>query len=354
MTYTRLLKKGVKGDDVKYMQKCLNTLGYTLAQDGSFGSKTQSAVKKYQKTHKDTSGKQLSVDGTIGTKTWGAIERDYKVKTANTTPTYTKVLKQGSSGEDVKYMKDCLFALNYYEAKITKISNNTFGSDTTTAVKKFQKNNKTNAGAQLKEDGQIGELTWNAIIREFKAGNKYKENIVSLDGLTHISTQKREAIAKELQNVSELRQDICKEILGYACDPDCKKEVRALYQLGANLYNTDLKINYADVAETEKLAKRNPDYFDGGRKEWMLEQIAKNPKLPVSDCSGMEVGLLRKHKLVSASFDTTANNLCGNSYSTSITKAKLTPGDWVGKSGHIGIYVGAGYVVEFGGGAYGC
>ena len=87
----------------------------------------------------------------------------------------------------------------------------------------------------------------------------------------------------------------------------------------------------------------------------MLEQVKKNPKLAASDCSGMEVGYLRKHKLVPNSFDTTANNLTtAKQYSTPINKKDLKPGDWVGKAGHIGTYVGGGLVVEFYGGAYGC
>lgn len=69
----------------------------------------------------------------------------------------------------------------------------------------------------------------------------------------------------------------------------------------------------------------------------------------------MEVGYLRKHGLVSSSFDTTANNFCtSSSHSKKISKSELRPADWVGKSGHIGTYVGGGYVVEFYGGAYGC
>lgn len=349
MTYTRVLKKGMKGDDVKYIQSCLISLDYSCGNsgaDGSFGISTEKAVITFQKRNK-----LKLVDGKVGKETWNAIETKIdalKIK-------YTRVLKKGMSGNDVKHMKDCLFTLNYFNEKVKKISSKSFGNDTVEAVKKFQVNNKTNKGSQLKEDGMIGELTWDAIEREFKAGNKYVEKKSNLlDSYTHISKTKREAIEKDLVQISELRQKICLEILDYACDADCKKEVRALYQLGANLYNTDLTLNYADKAETEKLAKRNPDYFDGGRKEWMLEQIKKNPKLPVSDCSGMEVGFMRKHKLVSATFDTTANNLCGNSYSVGVKKSELMPGDWVGKSGHIGTYVGGGYVVEFYGGAYGC
>ena len=359
MNYTRQLKKGDNGSDVRYMKDCLFELGYYAPSikkisSNTFGNDTVRAVKKYQKANKDINGRQLDNDGIIGPLTWGAIKRDIE---ANSKPYYSRVLKKGMNGSDVRYMKDCLFALNYYEASIKNISNSTFGSNTEDAVILFQKSNKDKNGKQLDDDGKIGPLTWNAVEREFKAGRKYEAPSrpkISLDHLTHISPAHRDAIAKDLAEVSELRQKIVLEILEYACDASYKKEPRGMYQLGANLYNNDLKLNYADKAETERLAKRNPEYFDGGRKEWMLKRIEEDPKIPVSDCSGMEVGYLREHKLVGATFDTTANGLCGNSYSKAINKSELMPADWVGKSGHIGTYVGGGLVVEFYGGAYGC
>lgn len=359
MNYTRQLKKGDNGSDVRYMKDCLFELGYYAhsikkISSNTFGNDTVRAVKKYQKANKDINGRQLDNDGIIGPLTWSAIKRDIE---ANSRPYYSRVLKKGMNGSDVRYMKDCLFALNYYEASIKNISNSTFGSNTEDAVILFQKSNKDKNGKQLDDDGKIGPLTWNAVEREFKAGRKYEVQAkpkISLDHLTHISPAHRDAIAKDLAEVSELRQKIVLEILEYACDASYKKEPRGMYQLGANLYNNDLKLNYADKAETERLAKRNPDYFDGGRKEWMLKRIEEDPKIPVSDCSGMEVGYLKEHKLVGATFDTTANGLCGNSYSKAINKSELIPADWVGKSGHIGTYVGGGLVVEFYGGAYGC
>ena len=58
---------GSKGSDVKTLQELLNQNGYSLDADGVFGSKTQAAVKDYQKK----SG--LSVDGIVGKNTWGAL-----------------------------------------------------------------------------------------------------------------------------------------------------------------------------------------------------------------------------------------------------------------------------------------
>lgn len=129
-------------------------------------------------------------------------------------------------------------------------------------------------------------------------------------------------------------------------------EPRSLYIIGANLYNIEKEIFYPTVSYIEKRASSRSSYFSGGRKAWMIAQIQKNPKLPAADCSGMEIGYMRKFGI--KTFDATANSLCSNSHSTKIGKSALKPGDWVGKDGHIGTYVGGGYVVEFYGGAFTC
>lgn len=256
---------------------------------------------------------------------------------------FTRNLKRGMRGTDVRFVKDALFSLGFYSSKIKKITNSIFGPDTFVAVCKFQRDKG------LEDDGVVGVLTWAALL------DAEEIEFPSLNKMNHISATHRAAIAKDLANVSELRQKIVLEILNYAYDKDVPGDVRALYIFGANLYDKDLKLNYADAAEIEKHAKYYPTYFNGGRKEWMLQQVKKNPKLPSSDCSGMEVGYLRKHKLVPNNFDTAANNLTtAKQYSTPINKKDLKPGDWVGKAGHIGTYVGGGLVVEFYGGAYGC
>lgn len=58
---------GSKGDEVKELQTALNSAGYSLDVDGSFGSKTQAAVKDYQKKN------GLQVDGIVGKNTWGSL-----------------------------------------------------------------------------------------------------------------------------------------------------------------------------------------------------------------------------------------------------------------------------------------
>jgi lysozyme family protein len=56
-----------KGSWVVTLQKRLNTLGWSMTTDGSFGSGTDNAVKSFQTKH------GLIVDGIVGPITWSAL-----------------------------------------------------------------------------------------------------------------------------------------------------------------------------------------------------------------------------------------------------------------------------------------
>lgn len=63
-----VLKKGAKGEQVKAVQRMLYSMGYSIGSvDGDFGSKTDAAVRAYQKK------KGLTVDGVVGQKTWNKL-----------------------------------------------------------------------------------------------------------------------------------------------------------------------------------------------------------------------------------------------------------------------------------------
>lgn len=63
-----MLKFGSKGEDVVVLQGRLNALGFALAVDGHFGTKTKAAVVQLQRQ----SG--LDVDGVVGEKTRAKLQ----------------------------------------------------------------------------------------------------------------------------------------------------------------------------------------------------------------------------------------------------------------------------------------
>lgn len=63
----KVVRKGNKGESVKWVQWVLNQCGYGLVEDGSYGSKTFAAVKDFQSKH------GLLVDGICGNKTLTAM-----------------------------------------------------------------------------------------------------------------------------------------------------------------------------------------------------------------------------------------------------------------------------------------
>jgi peptidoglycan hydrolase-like protein with peptidoglycan-binding domain len=63
-----VLKKGMKGAEVKELQQLITNKGYsTKGIDGVFGPATEAAVKKFQKA------KKLKADGVVGMATKKAL-----------------------------------------------------------------------------------------------------------------------------------------------------------------------------------------------------------------------------------------------------------------------------------------
>lgn len=70
----RILKKGMKGEDVKWMQWAINRAGVKCDIDGSFGAKTETALKSAQKIW------GLSPDGSCGMLTQTKIRELYAIE----------------------------------------------------------------------------------------------------------------------------------------------------------------------------------------------------------------------------------------------------------------------------------
>lgn len=64
---TKTLRRGNKGNDVRWLQYALNKHGYGLVVDGIFGSKTEAAVLHFQSKH------NLVQDALVGARTRGEL-----------------------------------------------------------------------------------------------------------------------------------------------------------------------------------------------------------------------------------------------------------------------------------------
>lgn len=254
---------------------------------------------------------------------------------------FSRNISRYLTGTDVLCAKQRLVALGFLRAA-TKPR---FGDESYEAVKAFQLANGLTA------DGVIGRLTWAALF----PSQSTSETATDEDGIeipSHIPNGIRAALKTDISQVTGTRRALCIRALAYAIDPDAPGDYpRSLYIRGGNLFNKDLSENVITIARIESGASRQPEYYDDGRKAFMLRAVEHNAEITGADCSGGVVGLWRKEGVRSSGFDANANTLYA-SHCAETTSPK--PGDLAWKSGHIGLYVGAGRIVEWAGGAYGC
>ena len=188
-----------------------------------------------------------------------------------------------------------------------------------------------------------------------------KPNAPWIDPEAGVGEDAQKAVMAALVDVSPLRRQLVEAALPFAFDPHGTEAAafpKSLYVWGANLYDPDKTLHCPTSAAIELLAARKPAFFTGGRREMMLSALQNaaslGDRLSGADCSGAIVGLWRKFDLVDGRFDAIANRLLKEPLSRPIRREDLLPGDLVGFDGHIGLYAGAGRVVEWAGGAYGC
>lgn len=148
-SFNRTLKKGLKGDDVRELQILLNGAGDNIEIDGSFGSKTLAAVKAFQKRYK------ITANGVADSYTISILINAQK----DDRWFVGRNLKKGVSGNDVEGLQKALEAAGYSVGKSS--CDGSFGKDTESAVKAFQKAKK------LTVDGVAGKNTITALNGEW-------------------------------------------------------------------------------------------------------------------------------------------------------------------------------------------
>lgn len=158
LNLSRTLKRGLKGDDVRTLQEILKGLGFYVGSlDGAFGTGTYNSVRNFQ------SKNGLKADGVVGSQTANILNskigsssnnpssgesNTQKPPTTNTSMSFkiSRVLKRGMKGEDVKKLQEALRYLNFAAGN----PDGSFGAQTETAVKSFQRLNG------LMGDGVVG------------------------------------------------------------------------------------------------------------------------------------------------------------------------------------------------------
>jgi len=149
---TKALRRGDKGNDVKWVQQKLSQLGYALVDDGSFGPATESAVKSFQKDYK------LVIDGIFGPASLAMAKNPVKPwKNPYTRPSTSSVFKRGSRGNGVKWIQTVLIRAGYNLSPYGV--DGSYGPLTEKVVMSFQYRNG------LKVDGITGPKTITTLIK---------------------------------------------------------------------------------------------------------------------------------------------------------------------------------------------
>lgn len=139
-----LVRRGDSEHPVRTLQYLLRARRETVAADGIFGPRTESAVRAFQGEH------GLAVDGRVGTNTWMAL---------------VVQVQRGSRGDAVRGVQtEFAFRDLSGGAAIPIAVDGIFGPRTERLVTGFQD------ALGLAADGIVGPLTWRALVSGMLSG----------------------------------------------------------------------------------------------------------------------------------------------------------------------------------------
>lgn len=166
--YEKVLKKGSRGSSVKILQYYLCFLSYFnlklpyVAVDGIFGDETRDAVLAFQSLY------GLDVDGIVGRDTWDMIQNAYAGVLTSLPDEYRSyssllypgyIITTGASGKVVEQLQTYLKTIAANNPSIPDVTvDGYYGEETKKAVLAVQKLEG------IEQNGQVGVLTWNAIV----------------------------------------------------------------------------------------------------------------------------------------------------------------------------------------------
>ncbi len=170
--FSRVLRRGDRGVPVRTLQYYLAFLGFfnsdlpQISVDGIFGQETYDAVLTFQKKY------GLNVDGIVGRTTWNAIQDAYEGIIRTLPPNYKNYsdliypgyfITTGAKGNVVRQLQTYLRVIGQNNNAVPLITvDGDYGSGTKAAVEAVQRLNG------LEPNGQVGPITWNAIIELYR------------------------------------------------------------------------------------------------------------------------------------------------------------------------------------------
>ena len=138
----RTLRRGMKGADVKTLQRTLTKLGHATRADGGFGARTERNVKRYE------TRRRLRIDGVVSRPQARIMRRAVGRAPANTAPRVYRLgertLRRGSRGADVKALQGVLVKLD-----LPISMTGTFGAGTESRVRDYERRER------LRVDGVV-------------------------------------------------------------------------------------------------------------------------------------------------------------------------------------------------------
>lgn len=169
---TSNLGRDDSGDEVKKLQEALKKLGYDIEATGVYDEKTIEAVFEFQKENEIVDHEEEIGAGYFGPKTFAklaeklaAFNEENNIEIAETKVikvaynAFTKDLKPGDSGDDVKRLQQELKKFNLFRTEPTGY----YGEVTEHAVAKFQQKKGIIEGLGDTGSGTVGPKTRNSL-----------------------------------------------------------------------------------------------------------------------------------------------------------------------------------------------
>ena len=173
--FSKVLQRGDRGYEVGSMQYYLNFIGKfnprvpEIAVDRIFGKETYNAVLTFQRLY------GLTPDGIVGRNTWNMIQNAY-IGILNSLPNEYKsysslyypgyFITTGATGNAVTQIQVLLRTISQNDPSVPSvIVDGIYGPETAAAVREIQRR------YDIPVTGQVGPLTWNAIVNLY---NEYR------------------------------------------------------------------------------------------------------------------------------------------------------------------------------------